>query len=165
MPELPGGCRDREPGSTCIPSARRTCSIPKNCSPAQPVSTEKIWIVLWGQFLPVPEERLSVLQDGDVVKIGSLSLQAIETTGHAEHHFAYLFEDVCFSGDIGGVRPAGASHLRLPMPPPEFNLEKWRSSLLRMRELKFRSIAPTHFGMFDDPDWHLQAIEHELDTN
>lgn len=120
--------------------------------------------LLWGQFLPVPEERLSVLQDGDVVNIGSLSLQAIETTGHAEHHFAYLFEDVCFSGDIGGVRPAGSPHLRLPMPPPEFNLEKWRSSLLRMRELKFRRIAPTHFGMFDDPDWHLQAIEHELDT-
>jgi len=117
---------------------------------------------LWGQFLPVPPERMSILQDGDVVTVDGLSLQAIETPGHAEHHFAYLFEDVCFSGDIGGVRPAGAPHLRLPMPPPEFNLEKWRSSLQRLRDLGFRRIAPTHFGLFDDPDWHLQAIDREL---
>ncbi len=32
--------------------------------------------------------------------------------------------------------------LRLPMPPPEFNLEKWRSSLQRMRELKFQAALP-----------------------
>ena len=119
---------------------------------------------LWGQFLPVPQECLSVLQDGQVVTIGGLSLQAVETPGHAEHHFVYLFEDVCFSGDIGGVRPSGSHSLRLPMPPPEFNLEKWRSSLQRMRDLKFHHIAPTHFGLFDDPDWHLQAIERELEA-
>jgi glyoxylase-like metal-dependent hydrolase (beta-lactamase superfamily II) len=118
---------------------------------------------LWGQFLPVPEEQLSVLQDGQVVTIGGVSLQAVETLGHAEHHFVYLFDDVCFSGDIGGVRPAGQRILRLPMPPPEFNLEKWRVSLQRMRDLKFKQIAPTHFGPFDDPDWHLQAIESELE--
>jgi glyoxylase-like metal-dependent hydrolase (beta-lactamase superfamily II) len=118
---------------------------------------------LWGQFLPVPEGHLSVLQDGDVVTVGGVSLKAIETLGHAEHHFAYLFDNVCFSGDIGGVRPAGERSLRLPMPPPEFHLEKWRTSLQRMRDLKFNHIAPTHFGLFDDPDWHLQAIERELD--
>jgi glyoxylase-like metal-dependent hydrolase (beta-lactamase superfamily II) len=118
---------------------------------------------LWGQFLPVPEQSLSVLQDGQVVTIGGVSLQAIETLGHAEHHFAYLFDDVCFSGDIGGVRPAGERSLRLPLVPPEFNLEKWRGSLQRMRDLKFKQIAPTHFGLFDDPHWHLQAIERELD--
>jgi glyoxylase-like metal-dependent hydrolase (beta-lactamase superfamily II) len=118
---------------------------------------------LWGQFLPVPEERLSVLQDGEHVTTGGVSVQAVETPGHAEHHFAYLFEGVCFTGDIGGVRPAGARSLRLPLVPPEFNLEKWRTSLQRMRNLKIHHIAPTHFGLFDDPEWHLQAIERELD--
>jgi glyoxylase-like metal-dependent hydrolase (beta-lactamase superfamily II) len=120
---------------------------------------------LWGQFLPVPEEHLSVLQDGEVVTIGGVSLQVVETLGHAEHHFVYVFEDVCFSGDIGGVRPAGAHSLRLPLVPPELNLEKWRTSLQRMRDLKIKHVVPTHFGMFDDPAWHLQAIERELDMN
>ena len=123
---------------------------------------------LWGEFLPVPEERLSVLQDGDVVEIEGLSFRALDTPGHANHHFAYLFHDVCFSGDIGGVRLAGTRHLRLPMPPPELNLEKWRQSLDKLgREFSSRSeltrIAPTHFGIFTDPGWHLAALAKALD--
>ena len=163
MPELPGGWRSRAPGFMCIPSGRRTCSIPEKLLSSAARIYGEMMDTLWGQFLPVPEEHLSVLQDGQVVTIGGVSLQAVETLGHAEHHFVYLFDDVCFSGDIGGVRPAGERILRLPMPPPEFNLEKWRTSLQRMRDLKFKQIAPTHFGPFDDPDWHLQAIERELE--
>ena len=118
---------------------------------------------LWGEFLPVPEGQLSVLEDGDVVEVNGLSLRALDTPGHANHHFVYLFEGVCFSGDIGGVRIGGARHLRLPMPPPEFNLEKWRQSLARLRSENFSRIAPTHFGLCADPDWHLAAVQEALD--
>lgn len=118
---------------------------------------------MWGSFLPVAETHLSVLQDGEVVRINGLQVQAIDTPGHADHHYVYLFEDLCFSGDIGGVRPAGSRLLRLPMPPPEFHLEKWRASLARLKELGIRRIAPTHFGVFEDADWHLEAVGRELD--
>ena len=118
---------------------------------------------LWGKFLSVPEEKLTILKDGDVVEIGDLRFQALDTPGHAYHHFAYLFEDVCFSGDIGGVRMGGYRHLRVPMPPPEFNLELWRDSLARLREQDFKRIAPTHFGIYNDPDWHLKALAKALD--
>jgi glyoxylase-like metal-dependent hydrolase (beta-lactamase superfamily II) len=118
---------------------------------------------LWGEFLPVPTERLSVINDGEVVEIDGISLQAIDTPGHADHHNVYLFNDVCISGDVGGVRVGGLRYLRLPMPPPELNLEKWRASLERLKRLSFRRIAPTHFGVYDDPGWHLSAIENELD--
>ena len=123
---------------------------------------------LWGEFLPVPEERLSVLHDGDVVEVGGLRLRALDTPGHAYHHFAYLFQDVCFTGDIGGVRMFNMRHLRLPMPPPEFNPEVWRRSLERLKYEHalgaFRRIAPTHFGIFEDLGWHLQAAVRELDA-
>jgi glyoxylase-like metal-dependent hydrolase (beta-lactamase superfamily II) len=118
---------------------------------------------LWGEFLPVPEGQLSVLRDGEVVEVNGLSLRALDTPGHANHHFVYLFEDVCFSGDIGGVRIGGVPHLRLPMPPPEFNLEKWQQSLARLRSEKFSRIAPTHFGLYADPDWQLAAVQDALD--
>lgn len=118
---------------------------------------------LWGEFLPVPEDRLHVLKDGDVVEINELRFQAIDTPGHAEHHFAYLFEDICFSGDIGGVRLPETRHIRVPMPPPEFQLEKWRTSIHRLRSMEFSKIAPTHFGIFDQADWHLSALEAALD--
>jgi glyoxylase-like metal-dependent hydrolase (beta-lactamase superfamily II) len=119
--------------------------------------------ILWGEFLPVREDRLDVLYDGDIVEVDGLRFRAIDTPGHAEHHFAYLFEDVCFSGDIGGVRLPDTRHVRLPMPPPEFQLEKWRKSLARLKEEQFTRIAPTHFGIFSDPDWHLNAVEQALD--
>jgi glyoxylase-like metal-dependent hydrolase (beta-lactamase superfamily II) len=117
---------------------------------------------LWGEFLPVPQEKLSIPLDGDVVKIDELEFKAIETPGHANHHFAYIFGNVCFSGDIGGVRLRGRRHISLPMPPPEFHLENWTNSVKRLREEKFSFIAPTHFNLYDDSDWHLDALDCAL---
>lgn len=118
---------------------------------------------LWGEFLPVPEEKLKILQDKQILDVDGLHIQALDTSGHAEHHLAYLLDDICFSGDIGGVRLAGTRHLRLPMPPPEFQPEKWRDSLNRLRKLKIPRIAPTHFGIFNDASWHLGSLSELLD--
>ena len=118
---------------------------------------------LWGEFLPVPDEQLSVLSDGEVVEIDDLRFRAIDTPGHADHHFAYLHEDVLFSGDIGGVRLGGVRHIRLPMPPPEFHLERWYLSLERLRQESFTRIAPTHFGIHTDAEWHLATVQQDLD--
>lgn len=118
---------------------------------------------LWGQFLPVPEEKLVVLQDGQTVEVGQLKIQALDVQGHANHHLAYLLNDVLFSGDIGGVRIQGTKYISLPMPPPEFHLEKWRESIHKIQYLKPRCIVPTHFGLFDDARWHLCAVLTALD--
>jgi len=119
---------------------------------------------LWGAFLPVEERRLRIIQDEEQVEIGSLRFLPVNTPGHAEHHYAYLFEDVCFSGDIGGVRIPGHQYLRVPMPPPELHLERWRASLTRLRAAKFKHIAPTHFGIYQDPEWQLREVEKGLDA-
>ena len=119
---------------------------------------------LWGEFLPVAEDRLRVVQDAEEIIIGNLRFLPINTPGHAEHHYVYLFEDLCFSGDVGGVRIPGYQYLRVPMPPPELHIERWRASLARMRQEKFKRIAPTHFGIFDDPEWHLREVEKGLDS-
>ena len=119
---------------------------------------------LWGEFLPVPETQLHVVNDAQEIQIGSLRFVALSTPGHAEHHHVYLFEDVCFSGDVGGVRIPGYPYLRVPMPPPELHIEKWRATLKRLREQKFARIAPTHFGIYDDPEWHLREVEKNLDA-
>ena len=118
---------------------------------------------LWGEFLPVPEEKLHVVGDGEEIEIGDLRFLPINTPGHAEHHFAYLFEDICFSGDVGGVRIPGYQYLRIPMVPPELHLQRWHESIKRLRQEKFARIAPTHFSIYDDPDWHLREVEKGLD--
>jgi glyoxylase-like metal-dependent hydrolase (beta-lactamase superfamily II) len=92
--------------------------------------------------------------------------RAIETPGHANHHHAYIYQDVCFSGDIGGIRLQNTSFSNIPTPPPEFHLEQWRSSLDRLRvefeQENTRAIAPTHFGVFNDPDQHLARLDKAL---
>ena len=55
------------------------------------------------------------------------------------------------------------SHIRLPMPPPEFNFEQWFNSQQKLQNLynagAFNRIAPTHFGIFDDAGLHLDSIK------
>ena len=119
--------------------------------------------LLWGEFLPVPEDKLHVVREREGIVIGPLEFLPIHTPGHAGHHYAYLFEDICFSGDIGGVRIPGYQYLRLPLVPPELHLELWHESMKRLRRERFARIAPTHFGIYDDPEWQLREVEKRLD--
>ena len=119
---------------------------------------------LWGEFQAVPESHITVPQDGQEIAIGNLRFVPIDTPGHAEHHYAYLFEGTCFSGDVGGIRILPHPYVRIPMPPPELNLQKWRRSIARLRGEAFDRIAPTHFGIHSDRLWHLRAVERCLDV-
>jgi glyoxylase-like metal-dependent hydrolase (beta-lactamase superfamily II) len=117
---------------------------------------------LWGEFLPVPEKKLCILSgDGEIV-IRGLPFRYLDTPGHAFHHMAYIFEDICFSGDVGGVRLPGPTFLRLPTPPPEFHIESWRESIAKLKAAGFSRIAPTHFGIFEGADKHLNVLEKTL---
>jgi len=118
---------------------------------------------LWGEFLSVPEDRLKLAEDGQEIAIANLRIIPVSTLGHAEHHNVYLFEDLCFTGDVGGVRIPGFPYLRVPMPPPELHLERWRETVGKLQKLGFKRIAPTHFGIFDDPEWQLAQVLEGLD--
>lgn len=118
--------------------------------------------VLWGEFLPVPESQLKVAHDAEEIVIGDLHFIPIDTPGHAEHHYSYLIEDILLCGDVGGVRIPGYQYLRVPMPPPELHIERWHGSIARLRKEKFARIAPTHFGIFDNPQWQLDEVEKGL---
>lgn len=120
--------------------------------------------ILWGEFLPVEQNQLKVPKDAEEISIGNLKFIPINTPGHAEHHFSYGFEDLCFAGDVGGVRIPGFPYLRAPMPPPELHFGKWRESITRLRSLKFTRIAPTHFGIYEDAEWQLSELQKKLDA-
>ena len=121
---------------------------------------------LWGEFLPVRPQKLNILTDGEDLSISNLNFHPVDTPGHANHHYVYFLDKLCFSGDIGGVRLTGTHHIRVPMPPPEFILESWQDSVgFLIKELSRGSlshIAPTHFGIFSDQHWHLSSIKKTL---
>ena len=113
---------------------------------------------LWGNFLAVPEDNLIVAEDGQEISVGDLTMTAIHTPGHAEHHISWCIkDDIVFTGDVGGVRMPGYDYVRLPLVPPELHLEKWRDSLEKLLAMNFKRIAPTHFSVFDDAEGHLKS--------
>ena len=118
---------------------------------------------LWGEFIPVPEEKINSIYDNDVINIWGLDFRALDTPGHADHHMSYLLDGICFSGDVGGVRMPEMKAVRLPTVPPEFHIGKWRASLKRFRDENIRAFATTHYGIHADAEWHLAAIEQALD--
>ncbi len=118
---------------------------------------------LWGEFTPVPESKITIMRDNEVVRIGDLSIRALNVPGHANHHLAYIIGDACFSGDIGGIRLNSQHYLSLPLPPPDLNLEEWHTSIHHIQEFGPGRIIPTHFGIYSDADWHLRAVLDALD--
>lgn len=118
---------------------------------------------LWGPVLPAPIEKVTPLSDGDRVTIGDLTFLAIDTPGHAYHHLVYQLEDVAFSGDAAGIQIPGPKFPDLPAPPPEFNLERWRDTLTRLRRLSISAIYPTHYGRVDEWQQHLEAFGELLE--
>jgi glyoxylase-like metal-dependent hydrolase (beta-lactamase superfamily II) len=118
---------------------------------------------LWGEFLPAQVDKINIMHDNDEIKIGDVLIRALDVPGHANHHLVYLIGDACFSGDIGGIRLSPNQYLSLPMPPPDFHLEKWRESIQHVQKYDPNRIIPTHFGVYSDARWHLQAVLDELD--
>ena len=118
---------------------------------------------LWGEFTSIKEDKITIMHDNEVIKIGGLSIRALDVPGHASHHLVYLIGDACFTGDIGGIRLSPRHYLSLPMPPPDFHLEKWRESIHYIQKYDPTRLIPTHFGVYSDAKWQLQAVSDELD--
>ncbi len=110
---------------------------------------------LWGEMLPAPAERVVTLADGEQVKIGKTTFTALDTPGHARHHHAYACEEVCFTGDVAGMRLPGSKYLSVTAAPPQFDPVAYAESLERLDADEFAHLYLTHFGEVSDVSEHL----------
>jgi len=118
---------------------------------------------LWGQFAPIAEQSVIVLQDMDVVRVGPLEVRAIATPGHASHHHVYQWEDNVFGGDVAGVRLGGGPPVP-PFVPPELHIESWQESIRKIRSLKAKKLYLPHFGLVEGSvSAHLDALALRID--
>lgn len=120
---------------------------------------------LWGEILPVPADKVTILPDNATVTLGDITLTAWDTPGHATHHHALVVDDWAFIGDLGGVRLPNTTWISVTAPPPEFQLESWYRSLDRVEAAGLRRIYPTHYGPVDDVAAHLIGIRRELENS
>ena len=117
----------------------------------------------YGEIRPVEEERVVGLRDGDEVKIGDLTLDVLETPGHASHHLSF-FEPkgrILFTGDSAGVyvKPLGVV---VPTTPPPFRLDLALASLDKQVELRPEVICYAHFGHTEEAIKMLEGHKEQL---
>ncbi len=114
---------------------------------------------LWGPLEPVPEENVRIV--GERV----LDLEAFPTPGHASHHVSYLASDgSCFAGDAAGVRIAPLRYVAPVAPPPDIDVEAWERTIDAIEERRPERLLLAHFGVADDPDFHLAELRSALRT-
>lgn len=120
---------------------------------------------LWGTMQPVPEDRVTTVDEGDTLQFGELRLDVLYTPGHASHHVSYVdgSRNVLFSGDVAGVRIPPSSLVWPPTPPPDIDVELWHRSVAKLRELNPDCLLLTHYGPVDDVTEHLNQLDSRLD--
>jgi glyoxylase-like metal-dependent hydrolase (beta-lactamase superfamily II) len=120
---------------------------------------------LWGDFLPVPAERLEVLTGGERITAGGRHLDVLYTPGHASHHVSYFSADagIAFVGDTAGIRRQAGRFVLPPTPPPDIDLEMWRDSLARIDAWRAETLFVTHFGPHAPAGAHLTEMADHLE--
>lgn len=119
---------------------------------------------LWGDMEPVPRERITIVEDGDTVRLGGRELRVLYTPGHAVHHVAYhdAERSEVFAGDVAGVHLQEVDFVRPPTPPPDINLEDWYDSIYRLEALRPGTLYLPHFGPVRDVRSHLRQLREHL---
>ncbi len=119
---------------------------------------------LWGGFLPVPADRIRLLKGGERVTAGGRDLQVAYTPGHASHHVSYFDPSsrIAFVGDAAGIRRGDGSYILPPTPPPDIDLDAWRTSEDRILAWDPDTLFLTHFGPYRGARLHLQELMDRL---
>ena len=121
-------------------------------------------LAMWGEFEPVPTDRMHALSGGERLTIGADTFEVAYTPGHAQHHVAYLRGDgTAFAGDVAGVRIEAGTPTVPPTPPPDIDIEAWHRSIGLLRGWRPERLAITHFGAFEDVSEQLDELDTRLD--
>ncbi len=132
-------------------------------------SVESVWgeraESLFGLPLPVDEEKIEPLSDGDRLKFSEVELEAISTPGHTRAHMAFLDHESgnLFCGDAVGVQLPESSAIRPSTPPADFSTASTLDSIERLAGLDSQRVLLPHFGpASQEPPELLEAAREAL---
>ncbi len=125
----------------------------------------------YAPLIPVPADRVEILEDETDLRVGTRLLDVLHTPGHAWHHLSLLdtASNILIAGDaFGASYPpyVGEQHaFAVPVvPPPQFKPEAYQATLQRIVELLPTAVAPAHFPLIHDVPAMAQQLSEMLDA-
>jgi glyoxylase-like metal-dependent hydrolase (beta-lactamase superfamily II) len=126
--------------------------------------------VLFEPILPIPQERIITMNNGDMLELSSkCTLTFYDTPGHANHHFSIhdSISNGVFTGDTIGIyyQELIQDGIELYLPttsPNQFNPEAMLDSLSRIKGLMPNSIYFGHFGISTNVQEVFKQIQRWL---
>ena len=119
---------------------------------------------LWGNIEAVPQERMQIVDGGEVLNVGDRRLEIHYTPGHAIHHIVFfdVHSGEMFAGDAAGVCLPNTEYVRPPTPPPDLDIEAWSRSIDLLKRLRPDVLYIAHFGPKRNPIQILEALRANL---
>ena len=119
---------------------------------------------MYGEPEPVPAERLRF---EPTLERGDLSIEVLETPGHAANHLCFLLGETLFAGEVAGLfQPMDSGIYMRPATAPPFRHEITLASLDRVIDrvtaLGVERICFGHFGASDDAARLLRLARDQL---
>ncbi|MBA2176592.1 MBL fold metallo-hydrolase [Halobacillus locisalis] len=121
---------------------------------------------LFAPIIPIDEESLSAVSDGERLSIGAdRTLTFYDTPGHAKHHIAIhdSLSQGLFIGDTAGIRyhqteDYGLTFYLPTTSPNQFDPEAMQQSIERFRTIHPERLFFGHFGVSEQPGVALEQV-------
>jgi glyoxylase-like metal-dependent hydrolase (beta-lactamase superfamily II) len=122
---------------------------------------------LYGDIVPIPEERVLIAEEGMKLSLPGREFELIHTPGHALHHYSVIdrFAQAVFPGDNFGLsyREFDTRKGEFIFPtttPVHFDPDAMHATIHRLMSYKPQAMYLTHFGRVTDLE-RLAADLHE----
>lgn len=137
---------------------------------ARAVYGERRFAALYGDILPVPENRVLAVEDNEQYMLGDRALTFLHTRGHANHHMCIhdSLSGGVFTGDMFGIgydaaRAGSRPYLRFSSAPTDFDPVEARAGIARILALPPTRLYLTHFGELADVQAAAEVLCDSLD--
>ncbi|MGH1537283.1 MAG: MBL fold metallo-hydrolase [Gammaproteobacteria bacterium] len=114
---------------------------------------------LYGEIIPIDEQRVMVAKDEDEIQLANRTLKFLDTPGHARHHFCVYDEmsNSFFTGDTFGLSykeldDENGAFILPTTTPVQFEPDAWQNTLTRMLDHQPNNMYLTHFGRVTEID-------------
>ena len=132
---------------------------------------EKMYRQLYGELLPIPQDRIRAIEDGEKLKLADRGLKFLHTPGHALHHYCIVDReaDAIFSGDSFGVSyrefDTAAGPFIMPTTTPiHFDPEAAHASIDRLLSYEVSRMFLTHYSAVSPPEKLARDLHADIES-